>query len=373
MKIVQVIPHILDIPLPYPIRLSFGEMRSRRHMYVEIVTEEGLTGIGEVWTNHPFFNAQDKRFLLDTYLSPLLVGKSFDTPTQAYRYLEQTVLQSGAGKQWGALGHLTQAISGIDIALWDIYAQQRDLPLYRAICDTARPRPIAAYASGLGPDHIESCVQQALAKGMQMFKLKVGFSPKQDLDNLALMRSLIGDKQLFLDANQKFADADTAVSALKQYADYGFGFIEEPVCSYDYAAMRAVRDQGFKIACGENCYSLTEFSNLLWADCADIFQPDVGKCGGITPMLDIAALAAKSGKSFAPHMFSTVIGQTASLHVLTAIGGLFMEVDGNANPALTDLAKTQPFVWDQGRFLASDCRGLGVILDKDFLAEYELR
>lgn len=372
MKIKGIYPHILDIPLPYPIKLSFGEMRSRRQMYVEIHTEEGVCGIGEVWTNHPTFNADAKMFLFKNCIIPLLTDREFDTPYDAFDFIRKNLLETGAGRQWGALGHIMQAVSGIDIALWDIYSRLKGLPLFKVIAPDCTPRPVDAYASGIGPDFVPECVERALDNGYSAFKLKIGFSESKDLENLSLVRSMIGDKRLYLDANQKFADSDEALKRLNSYSRFGFGFIEEPVSCQDMKSMRRLRDEGFTVAAGENSYSMTEFSNMLWTDCLDILQPDVGKCGGITNMLSIASLAKSAGKAFAPHMFSSVIGQSASLHVLTAVGGLFMEVDSNPNPALSSLASENPFRFENGKFYPVDCVGLGVSLDEDFLNKYSV-
>lgn len=372
MKITGIYPHILDIPLPYPIKLSFGEMRSRRQMYVEVRTAEGISGIGEVWTNHPVFNAESKLILFEKCIIPLLKDREFETPQDAYAFIEKNLLETGAGRQWGALGHIMQAISGIDIALWDIYSRLKGLPLCKAINASCSYRPIPAYASGLGPDHIEECVERALDRGYGKFKLKIGFSESKDIENLTLVRSLAKDRELYLDANQKFSGYDEAARRLEAYSKFGFKFVEEPVSCCDMKSMRLLRNDGFTVAAGENSYTETEFSNMLWTDCIDILQPDVGKCGGITNMLRIAALAKSAGKSFAPHMFSSVIGQTASLHVLTAVGGLFMEVDANPNPALSSLASVAPFSFRDGCFYPDDCQGLGVTLDKDFVSKYSV-
>lgn len=373
LKIKHINPIVVELPLPSPISTSFGTMAARKQMIVEVTTHCGISGYGEVWTNFPYYNAEDKISFYNNYLIPMLTNVSFSTPEDIFTLLNKNLVFSGAGKQWGALGHIMQAISGIDIALWDIWAKSLGVPLYKALNNDAQPVSIPAYASGLGPYDVAGLSAEALDKGYQMFKLKVGFSLDNDLANLKEIRGVIGGRKLFLDANQGFADSDEAIERLDRYREFGFEFIEEPVLANDFIGLKAVRDAGFTVAGGENSYSLLDFKNNHKFGCLDIFQPDVGKCGGITAVRNIVKYLNSNGLNFAPHMFSTIIGQTASLHLMTAFGGLFMEVDANANPALSKLAREVCFDFDKGLFIHnSTLEGLGVELERDFIGRYKI-
>lgn len=373
MKIKQINPIIIELPLASPITTSFGTMTSRKHMIIEISTHCGLLGYGEVWTNFPLYNAEDKLSLYNNYIIPLLTNATFDNPNDIYSLLEENLLHSGAGRQWGALGHLTQAISGVDIAIWDIYSKGLNLPLYQAINKQATAIKIPAYASGLGPSNVLELTQKALSNGYNMFKLKVGFSIEKDLDNLKDMRSLIGNKLLFIDANQGYPTSEVALSHLDQFTKYNFSFIEEPIPSNDLFGLKSIRDANYVVAGGENIYSILDFSNLHKLGCLDIYQPDVGKCGGITSTISIVNYLISNNLQFAPHMFSTIIGQTASLHILTAYNGLFMEVDGNYNPALSKLASSTCFDFSDGSFIHNgSVSGLGIQLDKNYIRKFRL-
>lgn len=374
MRIKEINPIAIELPLKEPIETSFGKMVRRKHLLIEVITEDGITGYGEVWTNYPYFNTEAKLFLYENILIPLLTGFEFNHPDDVYREMKEKILATGTGKQWGAYGHLKQAMSGIDIAIWDIYAKSMNKPLYKILRADAELKPIKAYASGIGPNSVGETAKKAYAAGFRLFKLKVGFSLEKDLKNLEEIRSIIGDLPLFLDANQGFRDEQSAIEHLKQYSPYKFEFIEEPLMANDFFGIKKIKDAGFKIAGGENNYNLLEFQNLHRLNCLDIYQPDIGKCGGVSEMREIVGYLEEQKLDFAPHMFSTIIGQTASLHFLTAYSGLFMEVDVNDNPALHSLAFDASFTFKEGYFYGNEIsNGIGVKLDFDYINKHRIK
>jgi D-galactarolactone cycloisomerase len=372
MRIKEINPIAIELPLQDVIQTSFGKMTTRKHLLVEVITEDGITGYGEVWTNFPEYNTETKLFLYEKVFIPLLTGLEFNHPEEVYREMREKILATGAGKQWGAYGHLKQAMSGIDMAVWDIYAKKQNKPLFKLLRADAQAQPIKAYSSGLGPENVAAKAKKALEAGFRMFKLKVGFSLEKDLNNLKEIRKVIGDLPLFLDANQGFQDEQSAIEHLQQYLPYNFEFIEEPLLANDFFGLKKVRDAGFKIAGGENNYSLLEFQNLHRLNCLDIYQPDIGKCGGVTAMREIVGYLEEHRLNFAPHMFSTIIGQTASLHFLTAYSGLFMEVDANDNPALHALAVKTPFTFREGCFYYNEEKNGIVTLDFNYLNKHRI-
>ena len=368
MKIRKITPVAADLPLDHPLTLSFGVLTSRKVFFVRVDTEEGLTGLGEVWTNFPAYNAASKRILYDDCLS-FLEGATFERPEDVRAKIDERVLNAGAGRQWGAYGHLMQAVSGIDLAVWDICAQAAGLPLYRYIEPGAQPATVPAYASGLA-DRLAEVSGRAVQAGFRAFKLKIGLGRQNDLDNLRLLREIIGNTTLYLDANQGFRTADDAAKALDEYARFDFEFVEEPLPALDYAGQAALRRRGFTLAGGENAYSMLEFDNLIRFGCVDIVQPDVTKCGGLTQAVRVRRTLPEA-TAFAPHMFSGIVGQTASLHLLTALCGKTMETDVNPNPALR--VGDGPFAFRDGCYTLRDDRpGLGVTLDWTYLQKYAI-
>jgi L-alanine-DL-glutamate epimerase-like enolase superfamily enzyme len=357
------------------VRTSFGLMRSRTNVLVKIETDEGITGIGESWTNFPLWACEERKATLLKGLRPLLIGEDPRNISFLWEKMHRVLMRGGAGLQWGAPGPLMQAISGVDIALWDILGKSIGAPVFRLL-GGIQPGRIAAYASGLGPERFEPYVEAALQKGYSAFKLKVGFGRDKDLRNLVRMREIIGpDRRLMIDANQAWRSAGEALDHLNAYRDFALSLIEEPVPADRLTELRKIREQRIApIAGGENVYGRTGFRQTLGAEALDIVQPDLTKTGGISEARIICQMAWAWEIPYAPHMFGTAVGLAASLHLLASTpNGLCMEVDANPNPLMDNLLKKQPFEFREGGFdFAGDLPGLGIELDKEVVKEFEL-
>lgn len=373
MKITDVRTLTLSCPLPVPVVMSFGRMTDRVNTLILVETDEGLTGVGETWTNYPSWAPQERRQTVEHGLKPLLLGQDPLDVAGLSRRMLTTLMRSGAGRQWGAKGPLHQAVSGAEMALWDLAGKHYGLPVYRLLGGKCLDR-IQAYASGLGPDRYENHVTDALSRGYRAFKLKVGFGLEKDLANLKTMRGLIGpDARLMIDANQGWRDAAEAVSHLKRYADFGLEFIEEPVPADQIEDLAAVRRAGIlPVAGGENVYGRDGFRKVLEADALDLVQPDVTKVGGLCESRAVCDMALAWDKPYAPHMFGTAVGLAASLHLLAAVpGGRIMEVDSTVNPFMNELLDDPFFAFEDGCFvLAKEKPGLGFELNAAVVSRY---
>ena len=314
MKIIDVIPVVLSYPLETRVRTSFGMMQSRTNLLVKIETDEGITGIGESWTNFPHWVCEERKATLVQGLRPLLIGEDPRNISFLWEKMHRALMRGGAGLQWGAQGPLMQAISGVDIALWDILGKSLGAPVFRLLGGNGEGR-IAAYASGLGPEGFEPYVAASLQKGYAAFKLKVGFGRDMDLRNLKRMRELIGpDCRLMIDANQAWRTADEALDHLNVYRDFGLALIEEPVPADRPAELRKIREQRIApVAGGENVYGRYGFRQTLGAEALDIVQPDLCKTGGISEARIICQMAWAWEIPYAPHMFGTAVGLFTSI------------------------------------------------------------
>lgn len=376
MKITEVKTIILSYPLSKPVTTSFGAMQNRTNVLISIETDEGITGIGETWTNYPHWAPEERKITVEKGIKPLLLGENPLNLAHLCEKMYRNLLKSGAGLQWGARGPLMQAISGVDIALWDIAGKKLNVPVYQLlggkVCDN-----ITAYASGLGPLDYEDDVEQSLQKGYSAFKLKVGFGQELDLQNLKTMRELIGyDRKLYIDANQAWSNAREALARLKLYEKYRPAFIEEPVPAELVNELKKIKDSGIMpVAGGENVYSRYGFRDVLANEILDIAQPDITKTGGLSEAKIICLMAGTWGIPYAPHMFGTAVGLAASLHLLASTpNGLFMEVDANRNPLLNDLLEETFYEFDNGSFvLAGEKPGLGIKLNMDAVKHFERR
>lgn len=357
-RISDVRPIPLRAPLDRPVRMALGEMGWRNGMLVEIETTAGVTGIGESWVNFPAWAPAERVATITQGLRPLLLDEPVDDPRRLYQKLVGTLHRMAL--QWGAVGPIYQAISGVDIALWDLAGKLAGVPVWQLL-GAARQESVPAYASGLGPDDPEGQAARAIEDGFGAVKLKVGFGRARDERNLLAVRAAIGGLPFYTDANQGWSLAEARDMAPLLSA-VGARWIEEPLAvdDPDWDALGNVF--GLPIAGGENLYSRRDFAR--WGrDRLQVLQPDVCKCGGITAAHAILS-DADPNTILAPHYFGGAIGLVATIHLFAALPGdrrVRVEYDVNPNP-LRETLLADPLL-DRGCLRVPDQPGLGVALN----------
>jgi L-alanine-DL-glutamate epimerase-like enolase superfamily enzyme len=216
----------------------------------------------------------------------------------------------------GRRGSVMRAISAIDIALWDLVAKEAGLPLY-AMLGAYRTERVPAYASGgyFVPGKTVSDLADEVRgyrdMGFPAVKIKVGrVSTEEDCERIEACRKAIGEGvPLFLDANNAWRDAPSAIAAIREFESMGIDWVEEPVFPDDICASAAIAESvEVPIATGEIEATRWGFQALIDAGAASILQPDAAVCGGISEWRRIAAFAAAYNIPVAPHWF-------ADLHV----------------------------------------------------------
>ncbi|QOZ68089.1 mandelate racemase/muconate lactonizing enzyme family protein [Bradyrhizobium arachidis] len=321
-------------PLATPVVTSFGKMLNRPAVFVRAVDEDGVEGWGEAWSNFPAPGSEHRARLINEVLAPGLVGRKFDGPGRAFGAL--TGGTEVLALQCGEPGPFAQAISGIDLALWDLFARRRNLPLWRLL--GGQSRKIKVYASGINPGGAAQTAEVALKRGHRALKLKVGFGAETDLANLVALRAIIGTGMLATDANQGWSVAQ-ALEMLPRLAAFDLRWLEEPIRAdrprEEWRRLRMAAKM--PIAAGENISSVEGFKEVLAEDVLGVVQPDIAKWGGLSACAGVARDVLKSGKTFCPHYLGGGIGLLASAHLLASVGGDgWLEVDINDNP-LRDL------------------------------------
>jgi len=224
----------------------------------------------------------------------------------------QTQLRNAGRPGVGAM-----AASAVDIALWDLKARLLGLSLADVLPRFHERVPI--YGSGgftnYAPDRLAGQLRGWVESGIPRVKIKVGRSPESDPERLELARETIGpDAELFVDANGAFTPKQALLWA-ERYAEHGVSYFEEPVSSEDRDGLRLVRERGpagVAIAAGEYEWDLPQLRDL--ADCVDILQADVTRCGGITNMLRADGICKARNMAFSAHCAPAL-----SAHVCAAI------------------------------------------------------
>jgi L-alanine-DL-glutamate epimerase-like enolase superfamily enzyme len=358
MKITDVRAIPLAIPTGDAERHSPWWGRQARQVVVEVVTDEGLVGLGEAFA---MGGQAPVCHVIDDALKPLLLGHD---PTRI-AFLADLMQRSTAG--YGRRGIGMHAISGVEIALWDILGKARNLPLYELLGGLTRPR-LPAYASLLrynAPAEVAAACERRAADGFQAIKLH-----QIDVASTQAAREAVGpDVALMLDTNCPWSPAE-ALAMARALAPYDLAWLEEPIWPpEDYDALAALRRAApMPLALGENEGTAFGFREIIAKGAADILQPSVIKVGGISEVQKIGALAAVAGLPVTPHSFYFGPGLAASLHLsATFTGSAYVEMP-SYDLAVPLLAA--PITAEGGTVAPPTGPGLGVSLNEDALRRY---
>jgi L-alanine-DL-glutamate epimerase-like enolase superfamily enzyme len=367
--------HVLRWPVKVPVRTSFGTMHDRPAVLVRVEDAEGAHGWGEAWCNFPSCGAEHRARLVETVLAPLLVGRAFASPEAAFA--EMSARTAVLAIQSGEPGPLAQAIAGVDIALHDLAARRRGLPLWRHLAGDGGgdgPRSVPVYASGINPEHPGATVAALRDAGYTAFKLKVGFGAERDVANLAEVRAAAGaEAAVMVDANQAW-DLAVATAMADKLAPSMPAWLEEPLRADrpwpEWQRLAAASP--IPLAAGENAIGEAAFAELIASRAIAVVQPDLAKWGGISGVAPVVERIAAAGLRWCPHYLGGGVGLLASAHLLAARGRAdgWLEVDSNENPLRTLLCPPLAKL-EQGRMTLPSAPGLGV--EPDLAALRSLR
>jgi L-alanine-DL-glutamate epimerase-like enolase superfamily enzyme len=354
-------------PIDTPVRTSFGVMYDRPAVFVRVTDTEGAVGWGETWCNFPSCGAEHRARLIETVMVPLLLGRSFDGPGDAFAHLSKTT--AVLALQSGEAGPIAQAISGLDLALWDLCAQRAQKPLWQYLGGASSV--VKVYASGINPDRPQDIISQCQSEGYNAFKLKIGFGKERDISNLETVRRQLGnDVALMVDANQAWT-LDEASAMAPYLSEFGLTWLEEPLRTnrpeHEWQALAATC--ATPLAAGENIMGEDDFNEVSRQSSIAVVQPDVAKWGGISGCWPVIQAIQASGKLYCPHYLGAGVGLLASAHLLAATGGQGMlEIDANRNPLRSGLAGVFSLL-KSGTADLKDAPGVGVsiLLEQDFL------
>ncbi len=372
MKITSITAISLSFRLPEgkTVTMGVGSTTKRDAIIVRVQTSEGLTGYGEA---HPGRSPGAIVSLIHNTLAPMLIGmNATDVIGVAQRVHRMQLSSHGVGS--GA----SLALSGIDMALWDIRGKAANMPLYELLGGSKRRLPAYAGGISLGYQPKESLAEEALeyvARGYKAIKLRIGDTARNDILRVQHVRRVLGDDiDILTDANTTYSMAD-ARRVLPVLAEIQAGWLEEPFACNDFASYReaAKITPLVPIAAGENHYTRFEFAQLLEAGAVQIWQPDLSKCGGITEGLRIAAMASAYRIPINAHSSATGINHAATIHFMAATenAGYFEACVSHFNP-LRDMFGTTFEIGEDGCVEPMDKPGLGVEVDESLFAKYPL-
>lgn len=338
------------------------------HALVIIKTDEGHVGIGSVFTDARLVEAALG------VLRPLLIGESIE-PMRVSEKLHQNTFWMGRG------GSLTHAISGIDIALWDIFGKVTGQPIGRLLGGRYRDK-VKAYASILMEMPELMRERTALYRAQGFRAIKIGWGPfgrrgstKLDEDIVRAAREGAGDDCLLMvDAGASDAfwpnGLNWAVNAAQMLKNYDVRWFEEALVPDAMEDFKQLRQRSpVPIATGE-CITRRQ-AYLPWFEnrALDIVQPDVTKVGGISEQIQIARMANEFGIQYIGHGWNTAIGLAADLQIAAAIPTAELVEYIGGSPYVDDITEGGWKLDHDGMLAIPDAPGLGISLDRAALRE----
>ena len=376
MKIQSVRTHLLDYKLDQAFESASMRFDRRRHCLVEIVCDDGTIGWGEC-----LGPAQPNAAVVNAYASALVGRNPLETEkiwSELYNLL----------RDQGQRGLTITALSGIDIALWDIKGKHFGVPISLLLGGRFR-ESVRAYATGSfrkdGVDRVADVSQEVASyrkQGFHAVKIKIGFDVEEDLRVIEAVRSVVGpDMRLMIDANHGY-DALEACEVGRAAASLGVDWFEEPVVPEQLDAYRAVRaGQPIPVAGGETWHGRYGVREVLETRAVDIIQPDICGSGGFSEVRRIADLASLHGVRVVPHVWGTGVAIAAALQFMAAqtpdpirreARPPILEFDRTENP-YRQAVLTAPLEHRNGVVAIPDGPGLGIEINREALAQFALK
>ena len=339
------------------------------HTLITVITDEGLTGLGSVFTNDDLVKSAL------AVLEPLYLGENALEPERVSEKLHQNMFWLGRG------GSITHAISGIDIALWDLLGKATGQPVGRLLGGRYRDR-VRPYASVLmqAPAVLADYLLQLKEQGFRAFKIGWGPFGRQShaLDEkiVKAAREAIGsDVLLMVDAGGSDAFWNNgykwALRTSQMLADYDVAWFEEPLkpdALQDYILLR--QKAPVPISGGEVLTRRQAFQPWLQAGAFDIVQPDVTKVGGISEERRIAWMAQENGIRFIPHGWNTAVGLAADLQLASAFADTDLVEYLTGSPYIDELVVDDWRLDEEGMLPIPDKPGLGITLNTEAVEKY---
>ena len=328
MKIVSVVAYSVGIPLKENLRWGAMSVSTKGGIIVEVKTDDGLVGIGEAGFSSEYFPTVGP--LVNDLLGPMIIGRD----PQDISALWHDMMR--ATHMWGRKGIETYALSGIDIALWDLFGKITEQPVHRLL-GTAQRSVRAYYAPSLKKKELAVAEsKEAVAKGYTAIKLRVDGNLTDAVNLVAGVRDVVGPSiDLMVDANMAY-DRRGALALAKEFLDLGVYWLEEPIMSRSLS--QYINDHAWladrvdlPLAGGESLLTRYEYIDLMSKLPFDFVQPDAASVGGISELKRIGDMASSWNLKLVPHIgcsSGTGIGLAAGLNViLSCENAPLIEVD----------------------------------------------
>ena len=366
MKIKEIHVHLLQKKLTSSMRISRGGFDVRHHLIVEVVTNEGITGLGEGVGNARLIKQILTGAMIEQAvgLDPMNIEAVRDKLIDSDVYMEQK-------------GSVVCAASAIEMACWDIKGKALNVPVFQLLGGLYRDK-IEAYASDIyweeEPKKMGENASRIKSLGYGTIKAHLGCkSPKEDTSRVQALRDAIGpDIDLMIDLNGGYNRLQ-AFQAAKLWEPFNLYWLEEPVSPNQIDCLADLRSRtSMPIAAGENEFRVYGFKHLFDKNAVDVAMPDIGRAGGIQEVRNICALAQSYGILVSPHNYSSGVLLAATIQLMASVPNAhLLEIDTSDNAIYQELL-IEPLDIKNGFVKVPQFPGLGVKLDDEVLKKYSV-
>ena len=354
--------------------MARGLTSVRNMTLIQVETDAGVTGTGEAWGPCPMVAAS------------LEVARPYFLGREIYDREQAPPALTNQRYHLGIQNTVTAVLGGINMALYDAIGKLHELPLYKLLGGLNADR-VPAYASDgyFAANPANGLEEQMLGfrdQGFPGVKIKIGASPAQDAERVALARRVLGpDILLMVDANGNYT-VDQALESMRRIAEHDIHFYEEPLPPTDFDGYAELRGRApMAVATGEALYTGWDFKRLIDCRGADVLQPDLTLCGGIDEAKAVWAMARLANLRLSLHVWGGAVGLAAAIHFLASLAPsphtdriphpVLLEYDRGRN-ALRDDLLSLPIPCIDGHLTVPTAPGLGIELDWDVVEKYRV-
>jgi L-rhamnonate dehydratase len=369
MKITKIEPIVLRLP-----SVTEAVDGTQDDLLIRIETDEGIYGWGEVDSSPEVARAVVEAPVshgIARGLGKVLIGRDPFDIEQLWESMYRATIY------YGREAVVLHAISGVDMALWDILGKAVGKPVHKLLggCYRSRARAYASLLMPETPAEVERLARGCVAEGFSAMKFgwgPLGQDEYRDVELVAGARSGAGEADLMIDVGQKYT-VKQAIRVAKRLEKYSLSWLEEPLPPDNYDGYHELAGAvTLDIAAGEAESGRRAFRRLI-EDCRiDVVQPDISRAGGLTETRKIAVFAHDANVRLVPHAFKTGILLAACLHLIAALPSTeLLEFSLADSPIRTDLL-VEPFVPRNGYVEVPNKPGLGIEVNPEVIARYRV-
>lgn len=312
MKITDIRLGILSVPLRTPFKTALRTVESVEDVIVELHTDTGAVGYGEAPPTGVITGDTTGSIIgaVHEHIKKALVGREVDEFEDRMKDLNHCIVKN------------TSAKAAVDMALWDLYGQLYQIPVYKLLGGSRKQIITDITVSVNSPEEMAEDAKKAVKRGYECLKIKVGSNPSLDVTRLMAVRKAVGDQiRIRIDSNQAWSPKQ-AVKLLNQMQENGLDieFVEQPVKAHDFEGMKYVTERSYvPVLADESVFSPEDALKIMQMGAADLINIKLMKCGGIYNALKILSAAEVYGvECMIGCMLEAKVSVNAAVHLACA-------------------------------------------------------